>query len=101
MKAMCEAALKAGDARVTELRHFGALKRFVKMLVLGKWIEKDTSLERPSTAGRHRRNRRRRISGTSEAESGDVAMKVVFPRVTLGVVLALWVAGARARACRN
>lgn len=46
MKAMCEAALKAGDARVTELRHFGALKRFVKMLVLGKWIEKDTSLEK-------------------------------------------------------
>ena len=27
--------------------------------------------------------------------------RTVFPRVTLGVVLALWAAGARARACRN
>ena len=41
-----EAAIGAGDARVTEMRHFGALKRFVKMLVLGGWIEKGTSLEK-------------------------------------------------------
>ena len=45
-RAAVEAAIKVGDVRVTDARHFGALKRFVKMLVLGKWIQTGTSLEK-------------------------------------------------------
>ncbi len=44
------AALQAKDPRVTELKRFGAMKRFVKMLVIGKWIEPNTPLEKAINA---------------------------------------------------
>ena len=40
------AAIKANDPRATEQKRFGAVKRFVKMLVLGKWIDAGTELEK-------------------------------------------------------
>ncbi len=40
------AAIRANDSRVTEMKRFGAIKRFVKMLVLGRWMTPDTPLEK-------------------------------------------------------
>ncbi len=40
------AALEAKDPRVVDRARFGAIKRFVKMLVLGRWIEAGTPLEK-------------------------------------------------------
>lgn len=40
------AALAADDPRVTEEWRFGSVKRFVKMLVLGKWIETGSRVEK-------------------------------------------------------
>ena len=42
----CVTALKAGDPRLTDMRHRRALQRFVKMLVLGGWLEKDSELQK-------------------------------------------------------
>jgi len=40
------AAIRANDPAVTQMEKFRALQRFVKMLVLGKWIEGGTELEK-------------------------------------------------------
>jgi len=40
------AAIRANDPEVVRMEKFGALKRFVKMLVLGKWLEDGTELEK-------------------------------------------------------
>ena len=45
-EAACVAALKAGDSRICELRRIGAVTRFVKMLVLGGWLEAGSALEK-------------------------------------------------------
>ena len=42
----CIAALKANDSKVVLPRHVSALKRFVKMLVMGGWIQSGSPLEK-------------------------------------------------------
>lgn len=44
--ASCVAAIRANDRRLTGLARFHAVKRFVKMLVAGKWMKKDSELEK-------------------------------------------------------
>ena len=45
-EAACVAAVAANDQRICALRRIGAMRRFVKMLVRGGWLEKGSEIEK-------------------------------------------------------